>query len=387
MKGLIFSVLLLSAFAILEIPMTVKERTPKQLKHFVSLLAAQRQIDLTNDLDTEYYGDITIGTPPQRFTVIFDTGSSNLWVPSEGCHSTSCQNHKTYDRTKSTTYRADGQPMSIAYGSGQVSGMVSIDSVTLGGATIKNVYFGEMETIIGTGFDQGKFDGILGMAWRSISSDDLEPVFNQMYDQGLVDDRSFSFYLTKDPNMPGSKLILGGVDNSLTNGSFDYHPLIKDRFWEIRLDEVFVGGTAMYTDGFTAVVDTGASVIIGDAWLVTPMLLAIGPVDQDCNNYHNKPNVYFKMNGIKYKLEPEDYILKTKIGGVTVCQNGIISAPYGLENMVILGDQFIRVYYTHFDFGNDRIGFARSSNERNSDGDDDFASYVAPFLALLLLMA
>lgn len=77
-------------------------------------------LSITNFLDAQYYGEISIGTPPQTFQVIFDTGSTNLWVPSQKCNSDSCLRHNRYNSLESSTAKKNGTTAVIKYGSGGI---------------------------------------------------------------------------------------------------------------------------------------------------------------------------------------------------------------------------------------------------------------------------
>jgi len=314
---------------------------------------------ITNVEDAQYYGPITLGTPAQTFQVVFDTGSSNLWVPSSKCYSLSCLLHNRYTSGKSSTYVANGEALNITYGSGGIAGFLSQDTLQMAGVTVKNVVFGEVTKESGTSFDVAKFDGILGLAYQSISADNVVPPFELAFQQGVVTDNSFSFYLSNDPNSPGSALVLGGVDSKYYTGSLSYHTIAMDSYYLIKVASVSVGSTKISTTNFNGIVDSGTSVLVGSSTLVNAILAQL-PSNITCNSIPTLPNLVFTIDSVQYTIPPSAYVLEISAFGVKECELGIMSIdfPPSFGETLILGDTFIRTYYTHFDIANNRVGFA-----------------------------
>ncbi|XP_048467772.1 cathepsin E-A-like [Rhincodon typus] len=260
---------------------------------------------LLNYMDTQYGGEISIGTPPQNFTVVFDTGSSNLWVPSVYCYSRACKEHDKFIPDKSSTYTRDGRPFSIHYGTGSLTGIIGIDTVTVEGITVVNQKFGESVTEPGTTFLYSPFDGILGLAYPSIATADATPVFDNMMAQGLVNLPLFSVYLSRNPNDgAGSEIIFGGFDTSHFIGELHWIPVTNKGYWQIQLDGFLI-------------------------------------------------DVYKVRRGTD---EEEDE------WGQIDCSSGFqgMDIPPPAGPLWILGDVFIGYYYAVFDRGNNRVGLAKS---------------------------
>lgn len=315
--------------------------------------------------NAQYYGVIGVGTPAQSFTVIFDTGSSNLWVPDETCPCGRIIGHKDkFHASKSSTYVKDGSEFQILYGSGPVSGTFGIDSVTVADdITVKDVHFGQIADAGGLGYAYllGKFDGILGLAFQTLSVGNAVPVFELAFEQKVISLPVFSFYLGNDKD---GELTFGGYDKSKFKGELQKVKLTSATYWQIEIDGLTVGGDGIVVDGKnSAIVDSGTSLIAMPSAQVEKLANAMGATKMftgqykiDCSLIPSLPVVTFKINGIHYPLDGADYVLQSS----NMCLLAFMAFPSNDGPSYILGDVFMRRYYTVFDFANQEIGLAEA---------------------------
>jgi len=342
------------------------ERAQKRLKMMLSPRGTN--IPLTDYSEAQFYGPLTVGTPAQQFQVIFDTGSSNLWVPSKKCTGFACRHHHRYDSTASSTYVANGTDFDITYGSGNIKGFISDDVVGLGDLLVKGQDFAEVTKEDGLAFDFSKFDGIMGLAFDSISVDHVTPVWYNLLKQGLVSQPMFSFYLSKDAGaVVGGELTLGGYDQQYFKGDLKWVPLTYTNYWQIKMDAVIHNGTTFCgADGCKAIVDSGTSMITGPKELIDQINSKLGCMISGaqcvwlhCPDFDALPDLTFVLNNNKYTLTPREYIVDMS----GVCMSGLMSMdiPAPVGPLWILGDKFMEKYYTVFDYGGNRVGFAEAA--------------------------
>jgi len=237
----------------------------------------EADVPLKNFLDAQYYGTIGIGTPPQNFSVIFDTGSSNLWVPSSKCSSSqvACKLHNRYDHEASQSYKGAGDEIAIRYGTGSMKGFLGKDTVRVGQLKVRNQGFAEATEEPGITFVFAKFDGILGMGFKELAVKGVTPVFDNMVRQKLVNKPLFAFWLNRDPNSkrgPGGELTLGGTDRRHYKGKITWLPVTKRGYWQIGMDDIQIAGKNFANCGgkgkCKAIVDSGTSLIAGPSEVI-----------------------------------------------------------------------------------------------------------------------
>jgi cathepsin D len=377
-----------AAAAPIHIPLTHRPKTAEQRRSMTARWAKLQAkseklgaplpiVEIKDFQDSEYYGPVSIGTPEQTFTAIYDTGSSNLWVPSKKCTlSKACQSHNKYDSTASSSSEPDGRQLVLPYGSGICFGLLTREMVHVGGVELGNTTFGEITFEPGEIWVESPFDGILGLGYPQIamppdSENPVLPPFDVMIQRELLDLNVFAFYLNTCPQgqemCEGGSLTLGGVDETRYTGDFTYVPNTFYQellgYWLVKSTNFEVAGESLSCTtpliGCPMVVDTGTSIITVPPLQWDKIHTAIGDVEADCSNIDALPTLQFTFGGKTFPLEPEFYVLRgATVNGDDECQLGIQGMSIGIPGIWILGDPFLRKYYTVFDRDQDRVGFA-----------------------------
>uniref|UniRef100_A0A914C7Q9 Peptidase A1 domain-containing protein n=1 Tax=Acrobeloides nanus TaxID=290746 RepID=A0A914C7Q9_9BILA len=318
--------------------------------------------------DMEYVGNITVGTPGQNFSVILDTGSSNLWIPDSTCKQ--CKGKHKFDASKSSTYQTNGQKWSITYGDGSdAKGILGVDTVGVGDGAdkllIPKTTFGLATDENRAMLDDPSFDGILGLAFQSLAVDNVVPPIQNAINQGLLTEPIFTVYLQERGdvnNVHGGTITYGGLDTTHCGALIAYQPLSSATYFQFKIDSVSLGSYSS-NKGWQVISDTGTSYIGGPDAIIEGLATAAGAT------YHHQDQSYYI--GCNATTPTFDIVIGGKSYGITSKQmivdigNGQcqwaafqMGAGGGFGPSWILGDPFIRQYCNVYDLGNKRIGFA-----------------------------
>jgi cathepsin D len=333
---------------------------------------------LSDYLNAQYYGPITIGTPPQNFKILFDTGSSNLWVPCKGCSFTdiACDLHNKFNCHSSTTCNETSMDFQIQYGSGSMRGHVDYDVVCFGDPSSKfctNQWqgFACATEEPGLAFVAAKFDGILGMGFDTISVDHLMQPMDQIFaNSAICSQQIFSFWLNRDASgQHGGEMTLCDMDPNHYTGQIAWEPVTRQDYWRINMESLAIGSTT-FGSNVSAIVDTGTSLLAGPTDAVKRIQQMIGATEiingeymVDCSKVASLPNIVITLGGQQFVLTGKDYVLEIDQLFEKICLSGFIGLDVPPPNgpLWILGDIFIGKFYTVFDAGNKRVGFAQST--------------------------
>ncbi|KAG0377672.1 hypothetical protein BGX24_005674 [Mortierella sp. AD032] len=328
-----------------------------------------------NTGDTQWVAAMSIGTPPQNFSVVFDTGSSDVWVTSTECKSEKCNSHRRFDPAHSSTFRQDSRQWAINYADkSRAQGLLGVDEFIIAGIKVSNQTFGLASINTGPDPTEKVVDGMMGLGFES---DRFRTPVTNMIQQNLIDQAVVSVWLNKAEDQDkslsnGGIFIFGGVDPSLYTGSINYVPVTSDTHWQVAVDKVLYDSKPldMPRASTYAIVDTGSS------YIILPDDLAEAIHRKIPKSTYNKEVGWmfpctvaklrstllsFVLGGQKYSVPLSDIvILDSGFQGYCLSAIDTWSEITGRDSQsqILLGDLFIKNQYVVYDYGNHSIGFA-----------------------------
>ncbi|KAI6221283.1 Eukaryotic aspartyl protease [Aphelenchoides fujianensis] len=318
--------------------------------------------------NVQYRGRMTLGTPPQEFNVVFDTGSSILWVPRKGCHSTgplakACGSSRgVYDPHRSRTAYPTNETFVVRYGTGSVEGTYWQDVLVFGSARGKQLRMKRRITF-GVGERMQFLDeGILGLGSSDGLPYDDQPssVMHEAYRQGILDNPVFTTYMKKCGGSgsceDGGVITLGAEDRKHCGPVKKWVPVDEgDHYWQFTVSSMKMGSGG-WNEPFKAITDSGTSLIVAPVRVVQQLARAVGArlvdgvyvVPCDAN-----VALTLVIDGTALTIPSEQMLLRASGNDCYLALGG--ESDY---DFWILGDPLTRAFCNVHNFKTRQVGFA-----------------------------
>ncbi|KAF8145430.1 acid protease [Mycena galopus ATCC 62051] len=327
--------------------------------------------DYFNGTDLQWYGDITLGTPPQNFTVVFDTGSFSLEVPGTACGA-ACANQRQFNSSASSTFQDEGYSTTITFGTG-----VGVDPVVGDNWEMSLSFVADALTIADLSIPFGGFYLITNQT-ATFLPDPFDDILGLGPDSGLFDAAGYPaiFGMLFVPESEGGEgeLTLGGVDTTKFDTPLLFSPQVDDGNWELPSLGIFVNGetTSTLHNNLTLIFDSGTSNVLFTQPIAEAIYALISP---DIAANGDEPGTY----GIACDLIPSlPAVIDITFNGVagqapfnlTILSSELSSGPFTnkpelcqtlinvSDGYNLIGLSLLKHYYSAWDIDNQRIGFA-----------------------------
>ncbi|KAH7652450.1 Aspartic peptidase A1 family protein [Dioscorea alata] len=383
-------------------------------RHLHGHPTANAHMRLYDDLLTNgyYTTKLWIGTPPQKFALIVDSGSTVTYVPCSTCEQ--CGHHQdprfqpdessTYEPVKcNTACTCDKDKQQCTYERqyaemSSSSGVLGKDVMSFGDESAlrpQRAVFGCENVETGDLFSQHA-DGIMGLGRGPLS------IMDQLVEKGVISDSFSLCYGGMD--IGGGAMVLGGI-SPLPDMVFSRSDPVRSPYYNIELKELRVSGKSLglnpkvFDSKHGTVLDSGttyaylpeeAFVALRDA--ITSKLHTLKRIHGPDPNYHDIcfsgagndvsqlsktfPEVEMVFgNGQKLQLSPENYLFRhSKVHGaycLGIFQNG-------KDPTTLLGGIIVRNTLVTYDRQNQKIGFWKTNCSQLWEG---LQSHGAPLPA------
>lgn len=323
---------------------------------------------------------IQLGNPSQQFKILFDTGSTRLWIRGPGqCVHGRCS---TFNPSASSSF-TDSNTIApkIQYGDGSfVEGNWVSDKVQVADTWINNFKF-QLGTNVSDISDE---DGIMGLGFSQMK---MEPTYwETLVNNKLVTSPVFSFFI--DSTETSGAITFGGVDLARYSGPLTWIPALGSMrgsfYWGLELNSIGVGSSyvPLQQSEKYPIIDTGTSLGIFPPELAKKINNQLGLQRADVGGTKDDyrgfpcpsgkvpssidlPNLTFSFGAATLTFTPQEYLfIHPDDKDQLFCVSGIIP---GSSNMFIIGNVLLKRYYMVFDQNSKQIGFALANRTPKVD--------------------